>query len=213
MPGTPRIDKGEGLIRTYDLLRELQRDIDIAYEALENDKQSQYLRRCVVRAIFSYIEALVECIKVELRSSVRSKEYVGEFTERDMETLGSLGIFGAKSNKFLPIDQNLKRTFRLAAKLWGLGQFRLKTDGDEYREFLSAKHARNRLTHSRTFYDIEVTATDMHCHTSTALWARSEFQRLWSMRVDALSEGLPADVRDRLVSLVRKQEEGRRVDA
>jgi hypothetical protein len=73
MPGTPRIDKG--LIRTHDLLQELRADIDIGYAKLEENRQSQYLRRCVVRAIFSYIEALIESIKVELRSNVRTGLY------------------------------------------------------------------------------------------------------------------------------------------
>ncbi|MDP1566223.1 MAG: hypothetical protein Q8L91_08165, partial [Polaromonas sp.] len=75
MPGHPRVDKGEGLIRTHDLLEVLRADIDAAYRALEPERDSQYLRRCVVRAIFSFIEAVVECVKVELRSTVRLGYY------------------------------------------------------------------------------------------------------------------------------------------
>lgn len=63
MPRVPRVDKGEGLIRTYDLLQALGSDIDTAYENLEEDRESQFIRRSVVRAIFSYIEAMIECVK------------------------------------------------------------------------------------------------------------------------------------------------------
>ena len=70
MPGGPNIKLGEGFVRSTELLQELQGDIDHAYGALENDRDSQYLRRCVVRAIFSFIEAAIEFIKVELRSTI-----------------------------------------------------------------------------------------------------------------------------------------------
>lgn len=165
MPGYPRIDKGEGLIRTHDLLEVLRVDIDSAYRALEAERKSQYLRRCVVRAVFSFIEAVVECVKVELRSTVRLGYYPEHsLTSKERETLGPLAVIGAPSGKFLPLDQNLKRTFRIAAKAWA-PTFRLATNGADFRNFLAAKSARNRLTHPRMFYDVQVTDLDMHCHT------------------------------------------------
>lgn len=121
MPGHPRIDKGEGFIRSHDLLEALRADIDAAYSALEADRSSQYLRRCVVRAIFSFIEAVVECVKVELRSTVRLGYYPEtSLTLKERETLGPLFVVGAQPGKFLPLDQNIKRTFKLAAKIWYL---------------------------------------------------------------------------------------------
>jgi len=75
----------------------------------------------------------------------------------------------------VPVDENLKKTFRLAAKIWGLKNYSMKTEGKEYQEFLSAKNARNRLTHPRTYYDITVTDADMHCYASSFLWVKSEF--------------------------------------
>jgi hypothetical protein len=202
MPGSPRIDKGEGLIRTHDLLQALKDDIDLAYANLEADRQSQYLRRCVVRTIFSFIEACIESIKVEIRSTIRSPDYIGELTPREIETLGFLGVFGPSNNsKFLPVDQNIKRTFKLAAKVWGLS-FCLCTDGEDFRDFLAAKSARNRLTHPRTYYDIEVTDHDMHCHTIAGMWLQNEFQRLFHERVIALANKLPPKDRDELLSRV-----------
>ena len=196
MPGSPRTDKGEGFIRSHDLLQALRSDIDAAYAALEIDKGSQYLRRCVVRAIFSYIEAIIECIKVELRSTVRTGGFSGTLNEKELETLGPLAIIGASQpGKFLPLDSNVKRTFRLAVKLWGLKEFRLKTGDQDFQDFLKAKSARNRLTHPRTFYDIEVTEHDMHCHTIAGMWMQTELKRLAVARIVALSDELPEEDR------------------
>ena len=196
MPGSPRIDKGEGFIRSHELLQELRADIDAAYTSLENDKQSQYLRRCVVRAIFSYIEAITESVKVELRSTVRTGLYSGTLTVKETETLGPLHIVGASTNgKFLPLDSNVKRTFCLAAKIWNLKEFHLATGDQDFQDFLAAKSARNRLTHPRTFYDIEVNDCDMNCHTNAGMWMQREFKRLSAARIRALSEGLPEEDR------------------
>jgi len=190
MPSYPHIDKGEGLIRTHDLLEVLRADIDSAYQALEAERESQYLRRCVVRAIFSFIEAVIECLKVELRSTVRLGYYPeNSLTPKDRETLGSLTIFDGSSGKFLPLDQNIKRTFKLAAKVWAL-QFRLSTNGEDFRDFIAAKSARNSLTHPRTFYDVQVTDLDMHCHTIAGMWVQAEFNRLFKARVESLKQAL-----------------------
>lgn len=199
MPGHPRIDKGEGLIRTHDLLEVLRADIDAAYGVLEADRGSQYLRRCVVRAIFSFIEAVVECVKVELRSTVRLGYYSEHaLTTKERETLGPLAIIGAPPGSFLPLDQNIKRTFKLAAKIWVL-PIRLNTGGEDFRDFLAAKSARNRLTHPRTFYDVEVSDNDMHCHTIAGTWVQSEFQRLFRARVGSLVQAMSNPERQRLL--------------
>ncbi|VVE50417.1 hypothetical protein [Pandoraea cepalis] len=204
MPGAPRIDKGEGFIRSHDLLQALRADIDSAYATLENDRESQYLRRCVVRAVFSYIEALVEAVKVELRSTIRLGEYAGELSDKERETLGPLHVIGnTESGKFLPLDTNIKRTFRLAAKVWNLHEFKLSSGGEDFQDFLAAKSARNRLTHPRTFYDIEVTDHDMHCHTIAGMWVQAEFHRLFDVRVRAIVAGLPEEDRPALLDLLK----------
>jgi len=207
MPGYPRIDKGEGLIRTHDLLEVLHADMYTAYATLESDRQSQYLRRCVVRAIFSYIEAIVECIKVELRSTVRLGYYTGLLSPKEEETLGPLTIIDTREANFLPLDQNIKRTFKLATKVWEL-KFRLATSGEDFRDFLAAKSARNRLSHPRTFYGIEVTDHDMHRHTVAGMWVQSEFRRLFKERVKSLAAGLPEEDREALLKATALREDG-----
>lgn len=200
MPGRPHMELGEGFVRSEELLLELRRDIDNAYAALELNRDSQSLRRCVVRAIFSFIEAAVECLKWEMRSTMRMSRLMDFLSEKDQETLGSLHIVGARNDRFLPLDQNIKRTFRVAAKIWDLKSFRLNTDGEEFQDFLRAKLARNRLTHPKTFYDIEVTDYDMHCHTVAGRWVQTELQRLIETRIHKFTESLPSDDRKVLFS-------------
>jgi hypothetical protein len=191
MPGF-RKNKGDGFIRSQELLEELRADVEAAYANLEKDKSSQYHRRCVVRSVFSYIEALIEYVKVELRSTVRCEACKATLTEKDLETLGLLKVIGEiELGKFLSLEINLKRTFKLAVKVWGLGKLRLSTDGKTYSEFLAAKSARNRLTHPRTFYDIEVTDYDMHCHTVSGMWVEAECQRLFAARIKELAREPP----------------------
>lgn len=204
MPGSPRIDLGEGFVRQQELIGKLREDIASAYGALEESKSSQYLRRCVVRSIFSFIEAVIESIKWELRSSVRLDEFKGQLSDREKETLGSLHVVGPRDDRFLPLDQNIKRTFRLAAKVWQLKTFRLDTDGEDFQDFLRAKSARNRLTHPKTVYDIEVTDDDMHCHTIAGMWVQAELNRLFKARVEALAEGLPESEREQFIKDLTK---------
>ena len=211
MPGNPRIDLGEGFVRYQELIEQLREDIASAYSALEESKSSQYLRRCVVRFVFSFMEAVIESIKWELRSSVRLGEFTGQISDREKETLGSLHVVGPRDDRFLPLDQNIKRTFRLAAKIWQLKTFRLNTDGKEFQDFLRAKSARNRLTHPKTVYDIEVTDDDMHCHTIPGMWFQAELVRLFEARIAALAECLPEANREQFIKKINGKINGVRL--
>ena len=212
MPGSPRVDLGEGFVRHTELFQELGEDIARAYAALEENKASQYLRRCVVRAVFSFIEAAIESIKWELRSSVRTGEFTGTLTEREKGALGSLHVIGPHDDKFLPLDQNLKRTFRLAAKVWQLKGFRLNTDGEDFQDFLRAKSARNRLTHPKTLYDIVANDYDMHCHTIAGMWVQAELRRLYKARISALAEHFPEAEREQFIKDMMHDNTGPRTE-
>ena len=190
MSGIPNL--GEGFIRSHELLEELFKDINLAYQMLENDKQSQYLRRCVVRANFSFIEAMIEVIKVELRSTIRTVKYELKLTEKDKEVLGSTFIFNSKQDKFLSLEINIKKTFKLATKIWEIKKFQLVTDTQDFQDFLAAKSARNKLTHPKSYYDIEVTDIDMHYYTPALFWLKTEFSRLFKARIDSLESNIVA---------------------
>ena len=184
MPSYAR--RGEGFTRTYDLLEDLQNDLKIGHELLEGNPESQYFRRCVVRAIFAYLEALIECIKIELRSTIRLKKYACELTKSELKTLNHLRVITPVNGKFLPLEKNIHRTFELAAKVWGLN-FQLSTSNENYKDFLYAKSARNCLTHPKTYYDIQVTDADMYYHTSTCSWITEEFRRLFKMHMQNIA--------------------------
>lgn len=178
MASYAHMEKGEGLIRSHELLDELNNDVRAAYEFLETDRDSQYLRRCLVRAVFSYIEALIECIKIELRSTIRLGRYKENLTKNDLKILRHVHVFPSKNGSFSSLEINMKQTFELAAKIWGLN-FKLSTNVEGYEEFLRAKYARNSLTHPKTYYEIQITDDDMHNHTITYWWISSEFKSLF----------------------------------
>ncbi|UTZ24162.1 hypothetical protein [Vibrio campbellii] len=185
MPELQNFMSKEGFIRTYDLLDALSNDVNTAYKVLEDNKQNQYFRRCVVRAIFSYVEAVIETVKVEVRSSLRLERPCFELSKKEGELLGSLSVISEEKGRQFPLEQNLKSTFKLAAKVWDL-DYRLQTDSEDYRDFVIAKSFRNKLTHPKTYYDIEVTDDDMHYHTIAGMWVRAEFERLMKARFDGL---------------------------
>ena len=187
MPASPSF--GDGLVRSHDLFRALTEDVNAAYDLLEKDRQSQLLRRSVARAIFAYIEAALECIRIEIRSSVRCGEHPEPLSDREMETLGSLSLLHSGVGKFLPLDQSLKRTFKLAIRIWHLNH-RFEAAGEGYRAFIAAKSSRNRLTHPKTFYDIEVTDRDMHFYSVAFVWFRAEFTTLFRKRIESFLIGL-----------------------
>lgn len=178
---------GEGLVRSHDLLEALSSDLDIAFEVLEKDKPNQYLRRSVVRAIFSYVEAVIEVIKIEIRCSLRLERPNFELSKKNRELLGSIYSTSPDKGRQVPLEQNLKSTFKLAATVWDL-DFQLNSDGDDYRDFLIAKSYRNKLTHPKTYYDIEVTDDDMHYHAIAGMWVEAEFERLMKVRIAGLKE-------------------------
>jgi hypothetical protein len=206
MHGTPDIAKGEGLIRSHDLLTELQKDVFLAYEKLEEDRESQYLRRCVVRAIFSYIEAMIESVKVEIRSTIRMRRFTGELSEKEIQTLGSTYAVGGDLGRPMPMDDNIKRTFKLAAKVWEL-DFKLNTGSEDFQCFRRAKESRNKLTHPHTFYDIQITDADMYNHTVAGMWTQKEFRQLFKAQVDKLLANVPEEDRKRFYE--RNKEENK----
>ncbi|WP_225043085.1 hypothetical protein [Xanthomonas campestris] len=201
MPGHPDIANGDGLVMMHDLVISLDEDVSQAYELLETCRSSQFYRRVTARAIFAYIEAIIEAIRNELRSNTRTGVIKFELTTNDKETLGFLSHTGVPS-KFLPLDESLKRTFKLAAKLWEL-DFKLDTGGNNFAEFLAAKSSRNKLTHPRTVYDIEVTDEDMHLYTVAGIWVQTEVKRLFKARQESLIAMMSPEYRATFHSMLR----------
>lgn len=184
MPGYPDIAAGDGLVMMHDLIEALHADVHMAYETLESDRNSQFLRRSAARAVFAYVEALLEAIRTEVRSTLRLDMFKGELTKKEEEALGFRHVVGVPG-KLLALEVAVKRVFKLAAKVWFL-DFQLDAGGDNYRDFIVAKMGRNKLTHPRTAYDIQVTDEDMHYYTVAGLWVQTETQRLFKARQEAI---------------------------
>ncbi len=200
MPGYPDIAAGDGLVMMHDLIEELRADVHKAYEILESDRNSQFFRRSAARAIFAYVEALLEAIRTEIRSTLRLEMFKGELTKREEETLGFRHIVGVPG-KLLALEVAVKRVFKLAAKVWLL-DFQLNAGGESYRDFIVAKMGRNKLTHPRTVYDIQVTDEDMHYYTVAGLWVQTEMQRLFKARQEAIIAMMSPEARERLSEML-----------
>lgn len=193
--------KNVGLIRTHHLFKELDSDVATAYSLLEKDRQSQYLRRCVVRTIYSYIDAVIEIIKHEVRATLRKSKTETLLTKAEQELIGSVYLIDpSRENKIINLVQNTKRTFRLAKKVWSLDDFTLYTDGQEFESFLQSKDLRNRLTHPKNYYDIQVTDEDMHHHSVAFYWIQSEFLRLIQSQLKSISQELPEEIAEQLLN-------------
>jgi hypothetical protein len=145
-------------------------------------------------------------MKWEIRSSIRRRESCVDLSKKEREVLDEKKIKNGESIKILiPVNENLKNTFRVAAKVWGLKKYSVSTQRKQYKDFLSAKNARNRLTHPRTYYDIMVTDSDMHCYVSAFFWVKSDFLSLWDERIEILGAELPMDIRKQRLSLAESK--------
>ena len=176
MPGRADISKGEGLIRTHDLLEYLIADVNRAFAELEDDKSSQYLRRTTARSVFAFVEGVVQILKFEVRSALRKNGDGITLNAKDHEVMYEEREKDGKTIPVkVPIEVSIKRLFRVAPYVWGI-DYCFDAGDEGYRNFLLAKKARNRLTHPRTYYDIEVTDFDMSCYAMTFIWLRDHFR-------------------------------------
>ena len=197
----PNLSKGEGLIRTHELFDQLYSDVNNAFEILENSKESQYLRRTLVRTVFSFIEGVINILKFEICSEYRLGKTKSSLTKKEREVLyETKERNGEKIKIFIATDTNLKKTFNIAKKAWNLKNYQFNSGGSEFEHFLKAKRARDKLTHPRTFYDVEISDVDMAYMASSFLWVKNEFHSLMSERVKKISEGLPDDIRTKLLN-------------
>jgi hypothetical protein len=195
------ISKGEGLIRSHELFEHLINDVCKSFEILGEQRESQYHRRTVVRTVFSFVEGVVSILKYELRSDIRMRRYEYDLSKKEKEVLYEIKEHdGEEKNIFIPIDLNIKKTFKLAVSVWSVEDFRLNTDGLEYDLFIQAKATRNRLTHPRTYYDLQVTDDEMASMECTFNWVRVSFGELFKRKVADLTKDFPDDIRERLMN-------------
>lgn len=192
---------GLRLTRTYDLLNELIDDVHKSFGILEENKKSQYLRRVTVRTVFSFIESIPQIIKYELKKDIIKNKKSIEISKKEEEFLNERKIKNTKEVKFnIPIDENIKETFKLAVKIWKLYDFSVKTDKQQYQEFLNAKNTRNRLTHPKKFHDVMIEDIEMSSIAEAFLFCRDNFSNLMKAKSTSVLKTLPEKYQESMLN-------------
>ena len=140
------------LANPYDLFEDLIDDVYKTFELLESDRDSQYLKRVAVRAIFSFLECVPYQLKYKIRKDYALEKLNYNLTKKDLESL-----FEDKENsnsKYrVTFTENFKDIFKLALKSWELESFDLKFDTD-FQKLTKSIKVRDRITHPKRHDDI-----------------------------------------------------------
>lgn len=191
----------DGLVRTHDLFADLLEDVGESFRNLETNKDSQYLRRAVVRSVFTFIEAVVHIVKRAARRQLTQTDVQSGLSKRELEVIWErIELQGEMLRIRIPADENLKRSFSILGRLWRLPEYEFDAGGAEYEYYRHARYARNRLSHPRTFYDIEISVAEMDAAARTYVWIKGEFLRLWKLRHEQFLASLSEEDRRAFVS-------------
>ena len=200
MVSRPDILKGEGGTRPHELFKHLIEDVCESFKILEGQPESQYHRRTVARTVFSFVEGTVSILKLELRRDIEMERYSYNLKEEEREFLYEVKEHDGKEKRFfIPIDENIKKTFKFAVSVWRIKCFSLNTGESGYNSFIQAKETRNRLTHPKTYYDLQVTDDEMKDMARTFCWVNVSFKELLKIKISDLTKDLSKDIRDSLM--------------
>lgn len=193
MGSFPNLAKGEGFVRTYELIESLQSDVYKAFELLDPSKESQFFRRIVIRNIFGYIEAIIEVVKFEVKKAISFNEFTTTLSNGQKKILYEQRIKedGTVESITIPVEENLRETFKIAKKVWNIEGIVLDCSSKNYQYFLKTKRVRNKLTHPKIFYDIEITDDDVIIAAKTFEWVRAGTETLFKEHVANLMKDMP----------------------
>jgi len=195
MPNSHDLSNSEGLVKTYDLLTSLISDVQYSFEILHNDENLQSSRRNVVRSTFSFIEGVIQILKFELKADFRLGKTDKALTKKETEILYDVKtIENRKIPWNVPLDVNLKKTILIAAKTWCSKKDIFEFSSDSYNSFLRAKSTRNRLTHPRTYYDIQISEEEIKQMAITFKWMKELFVSIIEEKIKVILETLPNEV-------------------
>lgn len=138
----------------FELFENLNNDIVKSLQMLEDDKESQFLRRCFVKSAFSYIECIPYCLKYHLRRKLHRVSYVLNEKERTL-------LYEDNDYKISLLD-NFKQTFKLAKKMLNKENFDLKTSGEKFIFLRKSIYVRDRITHPKKFRDIQISDKEIY---------------------------------------------------
>ncbi len=184
----------KGMTRFHELFNELLEDIYKSFEVLESDKCNQSLRRNTVRTVFSAIEGMLSIVRDEILKELRSHSVTDSITvsPKEMELLNEKKMKnGIEINYYPGLSDRVKKYFIIASKVFSLDDHTLDTGGHEFRSFEIARNTRDRLTHPRDFYDIQITDTEMHHLVTTMSWVREGMLSLYRARIRKARSEMP----------------------
>ncbi|MDB4925882.1 hypothetical protein [Mucilaginibacter sp.] len=171
-----------GLFRTFDLLDELIKDYNKAMELLMADQESQFLRRVAVRNTFSFVEGVIQILKYEIKRKYRLEQPTYKLTPKEREIVYEEKISVGESNipVFTPVDKGFFKVFKLADKILNERNAPFVIEKSEKGIIFSAKNTRNRLTHPRNYYDIEITDYEIYNMMLLFELTRSSFEFIFN---------------------------------
>lgn len=70
-------------------------------------------------------------------------------------------------------------------------------NSNEYAYFKKAKLSRNKLTHPKDFYDIQITSSYIKVSYLTYIWIKNNFVRLFNEKINNSLEGFPEDIKQK----------------
>ena len=184
------------------MIRELKNDVSYSFELLDKNRESQFYRRIALRNIFSFIEVTINVIKFELKRELRLGRIENKLTTKETEILYEEKISTKVGRNIkqiinIPLEKNLKGTFNIAKKMWCLRNYVLDVNSNEYSYFKKAKYSRNKLTHPKDYYDIQITVVDIKVAYLTYVWVKENFIKLFKEKINIGLEELPEDIKNR----------------
>lgn len=184
----------KGMTRLHELFDELLKDIYMSFEILETDKNNQSLRRNTVRTVFSAIEGILNIVKDETLRELRQDPGgdSGAVSPKEMELLTEKKMRDGVERSFYPsLVDRVKKYFLIASRVFVLNDYSFDTSGTEFKSFEIAQHVRDRLTHPRNYYDIQITDQEMHHLVTAMLWVREGMRNLFLARIRKARSELP----------------------
>ena len=163
-----------------ETLMHLYADMEAALAEWRKNTGDQYRRRILVRCIFATIEAVIWNIKnslpklAEISGVQLSSDEIAVATEvRIVEKDGQR----IEKKNFLRFRDNLKATFRIFGKVYGVTYTIQSPQGLD--ALCDTYEVRNRLMHPKTPTDPIVTDEDIRVSQQGVAWLSSEFNTLF----------------------------------
>ncbi|SOE92533.1 hypothetical protein SAMN05414139_05265 [Burkholderia sp. D7] len=170
--GRDRLRNHGGPGRILKVLDELRTDFGIAYAALDTDARSQSLRRCVMHAGFSYLNAASDCLNCEVRHLPNLRTYIDELAD----TAEAVGL----SISVVPcsFDEESVYALHLYTIVGNPGLIDLTHPRKTKKALRKIVAVRDRLAHPRRSSELEITLGDLRRCAHVIGWVHARLHRL-----------------------------------